>query len=57
MIAEVEVETTSSAASTVGPTAASPVRRSGVGIVVAVVGGRHYVASFDIMSRGFEFVS
>ena len=54
---EVEVEATSSAASTEGPAAAPPARRSDVRVVVAVVGGRHYVESVGVMSRRFEFVS
>ena len=56
MSAEVEVETTSPAACTVGPAAASPARRIGVRFFVAVVGGIHYVASVGIKARRFEFV-
>ena len=51
------MEPTSSAASTEGPAAEPPARRSGVRVVVAVVGGRHRVVSVGIMSRRFEFVS
>ena len=54
---EVEVKSTASAASTGGPASVTPARRSGVRVVVAVVGGRHYVASVGVMSRRFEFVS
>jgi len=48
---EVEVEATVSGAATEGPAAAPPVRRSGVRVVVAVVGGRQYVASFGVLSK------
>jgi hypothetical protein len=54
--AEVEVETASSAACTIGLAAASPARLIGVRVVVAVVGSRHYVASVGIKARRFEFV-
>ncbi len=54
---EVEVEATSSGASTGGMAAEPLARRSGVRVVVAVVGGRHYVADVGGMSRRFEFVS
>jgi len=53
----VEVEATSSAASTEGPVAAPLARRSGVRVDVAVVGGRHFFASVCVMSRRFKFVS
>ena len=53
---EVELEATASDASTGGPAAAPPARRNGIGNVVAVVGGRHYVADVCVMSRRFEFM-
>ena len=54
---EVEVEATASAASARGPATASPARRSGVGIVGAVVGVRHDVVSFGVMSKRVGLVS
>ena len=48
---DLEVKSTSSAASTGGPAVAPPARRSGVRDVVAVVGGRHYVASCGVVSK------
>ena len=57
MSVEVEVEATSSGASTGGPASAPPARRSGVRVVAAVVGGRHYVAGVGVMSKRFEFLS
>ena len=54
--AEVEVEIAPSAVCTVDPAAASPARRIGVRVVVAVVGGRHNVANVGVNERGFEFV-
>ena len=50
------MKTASSAACTVGPAAASPARRIGVRVVVAVVGGRHNVVNVGVKARGFEFV-
>ena len=54
---EVEVKPASSAASTGGPAAAPFARYNGVRVVVAVVGVRHYVASFGVMSRRFGLMS
>ncbi len=54
---EVEVEATSAGAAAESPaSAASPSRRSGVRVVLAVVCGGHYVAIVGVMSRGYEFV-
>ena len=53
---EVEVKSTSSAAHTGGPAAAPPAKRSGVRVVVAVVGARHYVTSFGDLSKRFGSV-
>ena len=53
---EVEVKSTSSVAPAEGPAAAPPAMRSGGRVVVAVVGGRHYVAIVGVMSRRFEFI-
>ena len=53
---EVEVEATSSGAATGCQAAAPPARRSGIRVVVAVVGGRHYVASFGVLSKRFGSV-
>ena len=54
---EVEVEATFSGAATKGPAVAPPARRSGVRVVVVVVGGRHYVTIAGVMSRRYECVS
>jgi len=56
--AEVEVGTAPADARAVGPaTAAPPARRIGVGNVVAVVGGRHFVAVVAAMSSRVGFLS
>ena len=54
--AEDDVETASSVACSVGSAPASPARRIGVGVVVAVVGGRHYVASVGVKARRMQLV-
>ena len=51
------METTSAGACAVGPAAASPARRIGVLVVVAVVGGRHVVAVVGVTSSSAEFLS
>ena len=52
------METAPAGACAVGPAAAaSPARRVGVGVVVAVVGGRHFVADVGEMSSRVEFFS
>ena len=48
---EVEVKSTTSAAPTGDPAAAPPARRSGVRFVIAVVGVRHYVTGFGVLSK------
>ena len=48
---EVEVKSITSAAPTGGSAAAPPTGRSGVRVDVAVVGVRHYVASFGVLSK------
>ena len=54
---EVKVEASSSTAAAEGlAAAASPTRRSGVGISIAIVGGRHNCGSDGDVSRRFEFV-
>ena len=53
----VEVKASTACAAAKGSAAAaSPTRRSGVGVVVAIVGGRHYFVSTGCMSRSFKFV-
>ena len=54
---EVEVKLTAEAASTGSPASAPPARRSGVRVVVAVVGVGHYVASLGVTSRRFDLLS
>ena len=53
----VEVEAASAGARAVGPAAAtSPARCVVVGVIVAVVGGRHFVIVVDVLSSSFEGV-
>ena len=51
------MEATASAASTRGPAAAPPARRSGVGVVGTVVCVRHYVVSFVDISKRFGLMT
>ena len=54
---EVEMEASSSGAAAEGlVVAASPARRTGVGVVIAIVGGRHSCGSYGDVSRRFVFV-
>ena len=53
----VEVLAAPVGARAIGPSAASPPsRRGSIGVVVAVVGRRHYVVRVGCLSRGFGFV-
>ncbi len=54
----VEVEAASAGARAVGPApAASPARCVGVGVVIAVVSGRHFVVVLDVLSSSVECFS
>ena len=54
----VEVEAASAGARAVGPAAAaSPARCVGVGVVVAVVSGRHFSVVVDVLSSSVECLS
>ena len=54
---EVEVEASSSVAATVGSVApTSPARRSGIRVVVVIVGGRHSCGSAGDLSIEFKYV-
>ena len=55
--AEIEVEASSSVAAAVSRVAtASPARRSGIGVVVLIVGGRHCCGSAGDLSIEFKYV-